>query len=130
MEQDLLNLINVDFRRAWAREVMDLLLVDSLPTFQTFVSYHPMSESLTDSQAKHLKEIFKAIIYSKECWVQSGSIRTYCMSGFLQRTGRLPTDKDCIKLIRGHSFLSVREHLSEQQREIRSEVNFYIIHIE
>jgi len=82
---------------------------------------------------RHINEIIKAIVYSKECRVRSSNGELYCMQGFLERTGRLPTREDKIHIIKGTYFMTLFGRNTQReianvsdQRYFISEVNFYV----
>ena len=50
---------------------------------------------------EHIKEILKALIFSKFCKIEPRGMtpqKMYCLSGFIEQTGRLPVKTDEVKL--------------------------------
>ncbi len=61
-----------------------------------------------EAMERHREEIFGALVYSRHNKFASAVYghEMYEMNGFEDRTGRLPTDKDSITVIRGRYYLS------------------------
>lgn len=72
---------------------------------------------------RHKKEILNHIVYSQFCKMKFPIYDSFifCMSGFIERTGRLPNSKDKIRIIKG------RYYLEAVGNYIVSEIGFEII---
>ena len=118
--EDLLKLIDKNFSK-------NVLLATKEPAGMQMVKTEIGVESENVALNKHLLEILKEIVYSKEYWVKGSDHGLYCMQGFLERTGRMPTKDDEIHIIKGRYFLTLIGGAdSSGQRYYISELNFYI----
>lgn len=93
-----------------------------LQTFRTLIHDNNVKEALE----LHKEEIVRHLIHSKFCCTKSGGIvgggrLLYCMSGFVEQEGRMPTEDDEIRIFRGGYYFT------EFEGYILSEIGFEIV---
>jgi len=93
-----------------------------LQTFKTLIH----DNDIKDAGRRHQEEIILHLIHSKFSCVKAGGIvgggeLLYCMSGFLEQEGRMPTEDDEIRVFRGQHYFT------EFEGYILSEIGFEIV---
>ena len=104
--------------------------------FMWFVTEHYDTDDAKSVIARHKRDMLQAIVYSKECEMMFAMYdhSMHCMSGFLERTGRLPNKNDKIQVVYGQRYFETHVNVTmgfdgffKHGITLLSDINFEII---